>query len=185
MLCRQNGGRFATGKRYRHAEDRSLAGPGPNREFMPKQPTDTIRNGQPQAQPLDHLLALLRQALKFAKDFFVLIIRNARPRIPDINANHPRFTATTKQDSPLPGITDRIGKQILQHPPQQHFIRFHHRRARQHFHVQPQGLGQCGKLLPQGLHQPCQLERVHMDRHGIGIQFADLQQRRDDLFGRL
>ena len=108
-FLRENRRRLTAGERYGDTEDRPFARPGPDCQGMPQQTAYAIGNGQAQPKPLNRLLPLLRQAHELTKDFFMLIIRNSRPCIPNINTDTAIFTPAPKQNSTTVGVTNSVG----------------------------------------------------------------------------
>ena len=79
--------------------------------------TDAVDNREPQTKAF--FVPALLKTTEFLEDVSKLVFRNTRPGIPYLNADIPFQTPTAQQDFPTWGVTNGVGKKILDNAPQQ------------------------------------------------------------------
>ncbi len=150
---------------------------------MLQQPADTVGDRQPQTEPLDLSAPQLRQALELMEHARLLVVRNPRAGVPDLDGQRVAATAAAEQHPAALGVTHRVGEQILEHPTQQRFVGAHLQITEHGAQGEPLRPRQHTELLPQLLHQRAHRHGARVRLHGAGIQTADLQQRGNNLLG--
>src|SRR5438045_47025 len=85
---------------------------------MPEYPAEPVSNCQPQAQAFLGACLVTVEAFELLEDYLTFVFRNARPAIPDFQAELPVFASRAQQHRTF-GVAKGVGQEVLQNPPQQ------------------------------------------------------------------
>ena len=123
------------------------------------------------------------QAFEFFKNDLLLVLGNARPAIPDLQPHLALASADAQQHRAF-GITESVGKEILQNAPQQFDVAFDPQLAAAHAEFQALVPGECLELRTQHVEQLIELERLRIGVDLAIFQAGNVQQVADQVFGR-
>ncbi len=86
---------------------------------MAQQPRDALADRKPQPKPLLAPRRSLVQALELLEDALPVFAGDARSGVPDLDPQHAAAAARGQQNAAGLRVAQRVGQQVLQHPPQQ------------------------------------------------------------------
>ena len=135
-------------------------------------------DGQAQAQPLLLPGAGRADAEKLFKDRLAMLLRDARPRIPDLQLAMLAAPPAAHQHTAAARVADGVGKQVADDAFQQRRVPAHHPAARAQ--AQAQSLFLRLRLrqpgLGRALQQPTQVHVLDVRMHGACVELGDVEQ---------
>src|SRR5258705_9139263 len=142
---------------------------------MPQQIPQTLDNGKPEAQPPASLMAFIVNLMKLLENRVKLPFWDAKPGIPDLNAQLFPMPPATEQDPAFLGVFHGIRQQVADHLLEEAMIAADRQMARNHAPAEPVGLGVVGELR-------LQLRKHVIDRNidnlrtdHAGLELVDVQ----------
>src|SRR5215469_10560422 len=92
---------------------------------MVEKPAQAINDGKSKSQPAPPLMLRVPELMKLGKDVLVLILWNAGPAVPHLDAQLAAAPATADHDPAAYRTADGIGHQIHQNPLEQDGVAAH------------------------------------------------------------
>ena len=135
-----------------------------------------VRNRQAEPEPALLIVVEFIQPPEFLEDLALLVRRNAGTGIPDFDAETAAASPATEQHVTVLGVANGVGKEILQHPPQQLRIGMDHMVAIRGAQSQPAVARQHGQLGNKRCHHLVQRKMLEVRLLRTGIEPRNVEQ---------
>src|SRR5258708_11652035 len=151
---------------------------------MVEQPTHAIDDGKAEAKATTKpspVMLRIATPVELAEYLLALVIRNARPCIPDFDAQILAALATADQDTSAGDVPDRVGHQIEKDLLQEHEVTANPCASWNDSKVQAGVLCSAGEGRLDPLEQPCHRKFGDVRRQSAGIEPGNIEERLEQL----